>query len=302
MIRYKRLGFVELNVSDLDKSRYFYETLIGLQFVGTGSDGSLRFRCGDDPYNIVLHQGDSPGYKRAGWMMESLDQFPAMRDQLKEHGVPFEIVSEDECVDRGFSYALRIVEPGTKATVEFYCNSDADAHYFFKSTVASIQRLGHVVYATPNFEEAVDFYQNVLNFAESDSIQGLFTFMRPWPNPYHHGLGVGKMPNNVYHHTNFMVSEVDDVGKAIHRLNEAGVPIVHGPGRHPASGSVFLYFLDPGGLTCEYSYGMEQFHEGFERPPREIPLTKGAGDSWGAPMDPRMGKTGVIEPYTISES
>ncbi len=34
-----------------------------------------------------------------------------------------------------------------------------------------------------------------------------------------------------------------------------------GPGRHPPSESVFLYFLDPDGLTLEYSFGMEEFPE-----------------------------------------
>jgi len=31
MIRYKKLGYVELNVSDLEKSRKFYEDIVGLE-------------------------------------------------------------------------------------------------------------------------------------------------------------------------------------------------------------------------------------------------------------------------------
>jgi len=34
MIRYKKLGYVELNVSDLDRSRKFYQDIVGLEFVG----------------------------------------------------------------------------------------------------------------------------------------------------------------------------------------------------------------------------------------------------------------------------
>lgn len=298
MIRYKKLGYVELNVSNLEKSREFYEKMVGLQYVGEGVNGSLRFRCGDDPYSVVLHQSDQPGYKSAGWMMESVEQFTPLEASLKAHNVNYEALSADECDARGFARALRIVEPGAGATVEFYINKDS-SHYYFQAEVASIKQLGHVVFATPNYEQSVDFYKNVLGFAESDTIVNMFTFMRPWPSPYHHGIGVGNTPYTAYHHTNFMVSEIDDVGKAIHRFNEAGIPIVYGPGRHPASNSVFLYFLDPDGITCEYSFGMEQFPEGFERPPRNIPLTKNAGDYWGAPKDSRMGTTGVIEPRKI---
>ena len=60
------------------------------------------------------------------------------------------------------------------------------------------------------------------------------------------------------HHVNFMVTEINDIGRALHRLGAQGVPIVHGPGRHPTSGSIFLYFLDPDGITLEYSFGMEE--------------------------------------------
>ncbi|MHC0054667.1 VOC family protein [Actibacterium sp. D379-3] len=299
MLRYKKLGYVELNVSDMARSRDFYERVIGLEYVGQGADGAVLLRCGDDPYNVALRKAPEPGHKRAGWMLESVDQFDVLEKQLADNGVPFEILSDGECSERGLLRATRIIEPNTQAVVEFYLNTPPDAHYFFQPTVAKIQRLGHVVYATPNFDAAVSFYKDVLNFAESDTIDDTFTFMRPFPNPYHHGIGIGRAEKNVYHHTNFMVSEIDDVGVAIHRLNSENVPIVFGPGRHPASGSVFLYFLDPDGLTCEYSFGMEEFSEDFARAPRRLTRRPQAADSWAAPLDPRMGKIGKIEDYAI---
>jgi hypothetical protein len=43
-VRYKKLGYVELNVSDLCRSRDFFEGLIGLQFIERGPLGEWRFR------------------------------------------------------------------------------------------------------------------------------------------------------------------------------------------------------------------------------------------------------------------
>jgi len=108
------------------------------------------------------------------------------------------------------------------------------------------------------------------------------------------------MDKRSFHHLNFMVSEIDDVGKAIHRFNSNDVPIVYGPGRHPASGSVFLYFLDPDGVTLEYSFGMEKFDEVNPRPHRVMPPVPQSADTWGAPPDPRMSSFGVIEPHAIA--
>jgi 2,3-dihydroxy-p-cumate/2,3-dihydroxybenzoate 3,4-dioxygenase len=101
------------------------------------------------------------------------------------------------------------------------------------------------------------------------------------------------------HHVNFMVMEIDDIGRALHRLRAQGSPIVHGPGKHPTSGSVFLYFLDPDGLTLEYSFGMEEFLEADAREPRVLPAEPDSIDSWGAIRDPRMGTVGEIEVATI---
>jgi 2,3-dihydroxy-p-cumate/2,3-dihydroxybenzoate 3,4-dioxygenase len=92
-----------------------------------------------------------------------------------------------------------------------------------------------------------------------------------------------------------MVSEIDDIGRALARLRKAGVPIVFGPGRHPASGSVFLYWLDPDGMTVEYSFGMEEFPELDARAPRQFPRSPDSLDSWGSHRDPRMASRGSLE-------
>jgi 2,3-dihydroxy-p-cumate/2,3-dihydroxybenzoate 3,4-dioxygenase len=296
-IRYKKLGYVELNVSDLNRSREFYEGLVGWQFVEKGPAGELRFRCSEDPYTVVLHRG-IPGHKRTGWMLEDDRQFDNLFRRLAAADVPYEELSPTECDERGFARAARMVDPNFGALFEFYLLSKPGV-YQFTPTLAKIQRLGHVVFTTPKFLETIAFYRDVMNFGESDFIEGAFAFFRCWPNPFHHGMGIGGFPRMGYHHTNLMVSEIDDIGKAIHRFNKAGVPIVYGPGRHPASGSVFLYYLDPDGVTCEYSFGMEQFPETEAREPRHLQPRPENADAWLSPLDPRMGKTGAIERFEI---
>jgi 2,3-dihydroxy-p-cumate/2,3-dihydroxybenzoate 3,4-dioxygenase len=292
-IRYKKLGYVELNVSDLGRSRDFYEGLLGLQFVEKGPGGELRFRCSDDPYTVVLHQGD-PGHKRTGWMLEDEQQFEHLFCRLDAADVPYEELSRTECDERGFARAARMVDPNFGAQFEFYLLGSPGA-CTFSPTLAKIQRLGHVVFGTPDLMGAVTFIRDVMNFGPSDYIGEVFAFFRCWPNPWHHGMGVGRVNRRVYHHTNFMVSEIDDIGTAIHRFNRAGVPIVYGPGRHVASGSAFLYFLDPDGVTCEYSFGMEQFPENDARDPRTLRPAPEVADMWLSPQDPRMAQIGAIE-------
>jgi 2,3-dihydroxy-p-cumate/2,3-dihydroxybenzoate 3,4-dioxygenase len=118
--------------------------------------------------------------------------------------------------------------------------------------------------------------------------------MRSFPNPFHHGIGVARSDTPHFHHLNFMVSDIDDVGRLHTRLKKSHVPIVYGPGRHPISTSIFLYFLDPDGMTLEYSYGMETFPEESPREPRLLPRRPEWSDSWGSEPAPEFGKGGVL--------
>ena len=97
-----------------------------------------------------------------------------------------------------------------------------------------------------------------------------------------------------------MVSNIDDVGRAFHRFKREGVEIMKGIGRHPASGSIFLYFLDPDGLTLEYSFGMEEFSEENPREACTLPLKPESVDSWLGPVDERYATMGAIESYQIN--
>lgn len=302
MIRYKKLGYVELNVTNLDRSIPFYENIVGLEFAGKRNANVALFRCTDDPYAVVLHQADEAGFKRVGWMLEDESQFDNLYRRLNDAGALYEDLSQGECDDRGLARACRTVEPYTSAVQEFYVPPSNVSMSPWQATVTEFKQLGHIVWNSPDRASAVAFFKDVLNFAHSDTIGELATFMRPFPNPYHHGIGIIQTGKTGISHLNFMVSQIDDLGRGIHRFNANEVPIVHGPGRHPASNSVFLYFLDPDGLTLEYSYGMEKFPEIEAREGRTLPMAKSSIDSWGSPRDPRTGSIGTVERYEIGSA
>jgi 2,3-dihydroxy-p-cumate/2,3-dihydroxybenzoate 3,4-dioxygenase len=299
MIRYSKLGYVGINVTDIERARRFYEHIVGLQFVEAALDGSLRFRCSADYYNVVLHQSAQPGFRYVGLMLQDDDQYEVLHRRLEARGIAYEIMSGKECSERRLQSGWRISEPHLKAAFEFYRPLPEDEGTRFAPSVIKIQRIGHVVLATPHYKEALTFLRDVLNLAESDDIDGVIAFFRLFPNPYHHGIGVGAAPRNILHHVNFMVSEIDDIGMALNRFKRSDVPVVFGPGRHIASNSVFLYYLDPDGLTLEYSFGMEEFPEVNPRPPRTLPPRPESIDSWGGVRDPRMSAAGIVHPFEV---
>jgi 2,3-dihydroxy-p-cumate/2,3-dihydroxybenzoate 3,4-dioxygenase len=298
-IRYKRLGYVALNVSDLDRSEDFYSRLVGLESMGRGPDDCRFLRCSGHHYDIALHKGATPGLKRIGFEMESLESLLELEAALKTAGVATQRVPAEECADYKLRNCVRAVIPHIGATFDFYETMREHAGRPFVPTVAKIQRLGHFVLKTDEYEAAVEFMKNVLNFRVSDEVEGFITFMRCWPNPFHHSIGIGRGKRKAMHHVNFMVTEVDDIGKAMWRFQKENVPVVNGPGRHPPSGSMFYYYLDPDNLTVEYSFGMEEFPEEKPRKPRVLEAVSASIDFWGAPSDARKSEFGEIETGTM---
>jgi 2,3-dihydroxy-p-cumate/2,3-dihydroxybenzoate 3,4-dioxygenase len=297
VIRYKKLGYVGLNVTNLARARPFYEEIVGLQFVEAASDGSLLYRCSDDYHNVSLHEAPTPGFRHLGLMLQDAAQVEILRRRLEQNNVPHEVLSEQECASRRVRSGWRISEPHMEAAFEFYLPRSQDSRAVYSPSVAKIQRIGHVVFGTPHYQETLHFLSNVLNFVPSDDIDNIISFFRPFPSPYHHGIGIGRAQSNILHHVNFMVSEIDDIGSALHRFGRHQVPVVFGPGRHIASNSVFLYYLEPDGMTLEYSFGMEEFSERNPRAARTLPPVPESLDSWGAVRDPRMSAVGNVQKF-----
>jgi len=294
-IRYRRLGYIALTVTDLEKSRHFYETLVGLK-MDEEPDGKRAFlRCSDRHHDLVIYSGAEPALKRVAWQMESDRALEAVRAHFVRLGIECVAVSPEEQSDLGIGEAFRMSEPTTGVTFEFY-SSMADAPSSYQTTHTKIARLGHLVLSSPDRKATEKFLMEEMNFRVSDRIDGMVTFMRCFPNPFHHSFGVGSAKHPGLNHLNFMVTEMGDIGKANNRMKKAGVPIVFGIGKHPPSESVFIYFLDPDGMTVEYSYGMEEFPEHSPRTPRDLPASLESIDYWEGTPDPRMAKVGIVEP------
>lgn len=287
--RYARIGHAALAVTDLERSVRFYTDLIGLELVER-REGQAFLRCSSDHHNVLLQQGPVAGLLRVGFQLASLEDLRKARAHFEAAGLAPADVPAQEAADLRQGPSFRVREPGSGLTLEYYAQM-VQMPQAFQPRLAHIARLGHVLVTTPDYERALENFTTTFNFRVSDHTPGHSAFLRCFPNPYHHSFGVAKGRERHLHHVNFMVGSIDDVGRAMNRLRKAGVEIVFGPGRHFASGSIFLYFLDPDGLTLEYSFEMEEFPEHGAREPRMLERTPETSDMWGStPQRP-------LEPY-----
>lgn len=291
-IRYARLGYAALQVTDVAASTGFYVDMVGLALAWC-DDRSAWLRCSDKPYDILLEQGSEPGLLRIGFELESRANLQQAFDHLSEKGYDPSWSEPAQCERQQVEAAFRFRNPQTGLDLDFYAGQAAAGRPFV-ATATQIARLGHIVMNVSSYEAAHRFWIEDLGFVISDHVPGKIAFLRCYPNPLHHSLALIEGAHDGLNHVNFMVTDIDDIGRAMNRLKKADVPIVFGPGRHLPSTSIFLYFLDPDGMTAEYSFGMEEILPGAERAPRELEPKAEILDMWGSVPDPRFGATGAI--------
>ena len=291
--RYRRLAYVALNVTDLGRSTAFYRDLVGLN-VSEESASLVALRCSRDHHNVLLYAAAQPGLKRIGFELESSADLAAARGYVESLGYAVEEVAREELNALRTVAAFRFRLPGSGLCLEFLVQMMQLAQPY-QPGIAKIERLGHVVLNVADFEQTLAVLTGQLGFRVSDFVPGFAAFLRCYPNPLHHSLAILAGGDHHLNHVNFMVTDIDDVGRAINRMKKADVEIVFGPGRHQPSESIFLYFLDPDRMTVEYSFGMETFPEKGAREARLLEPVPATLDAWGSTPTPAFGKVGGIE-------
>lgn len=291
--RYKRLGYVALNVTDLAKSTAFYRDLVGLALTES-TDAFAALRCSHDHHNLLLYRAPQAGLKRVGFELESRGDLERAKAHVKALGLAVEEVSDPELTCLRTVAAFRFRLPGSGLCIEYFVQM-MHLTQPYVPTVTKIERLGHVVINVANFDLAMEWLTGKLGFVVSDFVPGFAAFLRCFPNPLHHSMAIITGTDDHLNHVNFMVTDIDDIGRGMNRMKKHDVEIVFGPGRHQPSESIFLYWLDPDRITVEYSFGMERFPEQGAREARLLEPVPGTLDTWGSMPTPAFGKVGAIE-------
>ena len=291
--RYRKLGYIALNVTDLAQSTPFYRDVVGLDLSEQG-DRAAYFRIGPEHHTIVLEQAPQAGLKRIGWELENEGELEPAFDWFRQLGMNPGWLGDNERQALHQGPAFRVREPNTGACFEYYAHMQMTTAAY-AAEIVDITSLGHVLLRTDSFTQTLDQLVGKMNFMVSDMVGEWIAFLRCFPNPMHHSFGIVAAPKIGLHHLTFMVRDFDEIGKSFNRLRNAGVEIAYGPGRHPPSGSFFLYFHDPDGLTVEYSHGMEEFPEVRPRKYRVLDPVPRSLDYWGGIPEASFAATGTIE-------
>jgi 2,3-dihydroxy-p-cumate/2,3-dihydroxybenzoate 3,4-dioxygenase len=279
------IAYVRSGVADLAKAVDFATRIVGLEVAApTGSEpaepGVAHLRADWRHHCLALVEGPS-GVIASGFAVAGEDALAAAERELEQAGCAVTRGDAAGARSRRVGSYLGFDDPfGNR--VELVCQQQVITRPVGFSRPAGITEFGHLCLDAPDVRAAYRFWNSHFNARVSDWIGDAACLIRI--DPVHHKLAVFRGDGPGLCHMNFQVATLDDVFRNWHFLQSEGVEIEMGPGRHPQSTAVFLYFLGPEGFTYEYSYGVRRIEDESTWRPRTFdPDEPGSIDMWLGP-------------------
>ena len=268
-IRYCRLG-----TPDLESTVDFARNLIGLEEVDR-QDGQVYLRGDHRDHNICYFEG-SPSDHTFGLELESFAALEAATGVLESAGVEVRRGSDAEATARRVMGFISFTDL-TGNAVDLVVRPFHSGRRYFPSRDAGITDFSHIGLKTTDAVRDEKFWSGLFNIRANDRIgdAALMSF-----DEVHHRIALFPTDHAGIQHINFQVESIDDIMRSHYFLTERQVQIRFGPGRHPTSGAMFLYYEGPDGMTYEYSSGVRNVDETWR--PRQLPFKNESFCMWGA--------------------
>ena len=280
MITLTDVAYVRSGAADLAAATRFATEIVGLELV-VPADGNVAYLRADHRHHcLALVQGPS-GVIASGFTVADSDALEVAETELERAGLAVHRGSEAEARSRRVREFIAFDDPfGNR--IELVSQQETVARPVAFSRAAGITEFGHLCLDAPDVHEAYRFWSTRFNARVSDWIGDAACLMRI--DPVHHKLAVFRGDEPGLCHMNFQVATIDDLFRNWHFLSGNNVEIEMGPGRHPQSTAIFLYFLGPEGFTYEYSFGVRRIEDEASWVPRTFdPDEPGSIDMWLGP-------------------
>jgi catechol 2,3-dioxygenase len=255
-----RTGRVILHVTDLEKSREFYDAL---GFILTEDDGDTLYFRGLEEHNhhsLVLKKSTDAAVEAISFKVRSEQDLDQLEEVFLKQGAKVKWLEKG--TQKAVGRALR-VQDISGLPVEYYAEMDGAERLLQRYDLykgAKVQRIDHFNCAVPDVQKAYDFYTKELGFACSeytidDQGQNWASWLHRKPNVHDLALMNGVGPR--VHHIGFWLKDPMALIDGCDVLASLGYSknIERGPGRHGLSNAFFLYLRDPDGHRIELYFG-----------------------------------------------
>jgi 2,3-dihydroxy-p-cumate/2,3-dihydroxybenzoate 3,4-dioxygenase len=279
MIALHDIRYVRIGTGDMDHAVNFATRMLGLELADRDS-GAAYLRSDDRDHTLVYL--DAPiDQHTVGFELRTQDELDAAAIELEAAGLPVTVGTASECDQRRVSAFVSFREP-SGTTVDLVAKPWHSGRHYAPARPAGITGFSHIGLYTRSAARDERFWTHTCNARVSDWI-GDAPLLRI--DAVHHKMALFPSNRGGVQHINHQVAAIDDVMRSYYLLRESGVHIRFGPGRHPTSGAMFLYFEGPDGMTYEFSTGVRMIDDEVTYQPRKFPFKTTSFCAWGSKPD-----------------
>lgn len=261
------LGYVGLDVSDLDAWKTFATEVAGMEWVdGAGGDRAY-LRMDAWHHRIALHKNGNDDLAYLGLRAADELSLEAIAGRLASHGIAYQVATEAEADERHVMGLIRTQSPGG-IPIEIFWGPQVDTHLPFHPGRRMFGRfrtgnagLGHIALREMDGPAAYKFYR-LLGFKGNrqykvEIMPGLVA--KPYflyCNDRQHTLQfeLGPMEKRV-NHLAIEYTDLNDVGYAQDIVRKRGIDVALDIGKHSNDEAVSFYIANPSKWLWELSWG-----------------------------------------------
>jgi len=289
------IGYLRIEAQDTTAWMEFGTGILGLMEASREDSAGARFlRMDDHPFRFMLEPGTADRLIAAGFESRTEADWQATCEALTDAGHTLEEGSSEEAERRCVTRYVSVQDPSGNS-IELYFGRKLDyvplnspvgvKHFVTGDEYTGDMGFGHAVLPAPETEATMAFYTDLIGLGVCDTLyppipDSQVIFMHA-DNPRQHSLALfnADHPTGVVH-IMVEVETLDEVGRALDRAKQAGLPILASLGRHVNDNMCSFYVLAPGGIAVEYGYdGLLVDWE------KHTPTVSTEGDLWGHEYD-----------------
>jgi 3,4-dihydroxy-9,10-secoandrosta-1,3,5(10)-triene-9,17-dione 4,5-dioxygenase len=260
------LGYVVIGTLDPGKWRDYGTKVLGMAAIDA-PDGALYLKMDGRDFRFLVQKSDKDSLFASGWSVSDEGSFHEVRADLEKAGIAVTNGTDAERRLRKVQAFFSFKDPaGLRHEVSW---GPIAAFTKFVSPIGTKfvtedLGLGHAVLPTGDIDATVKFWTEVMGFGVSDLLHLTLAEGVPPIRVYFLHCAAGRQHSLAFaeltdptgcNHLMVEVDSVDEVGRALDRVEQNGVKLTLTLGRHVNDDMISFYMMTPGGFQMEYGTG-----------------------------------------------
>jgi len=267
------LCYVRLAVQIPQPAAAFATDILGLQHVPNDLEPFL-YRSDERYYTLCL----ASGAERPSIGIEISDEpeLDRIAQALASDGFSAREATKDQCARRFVRRAL-VIEDATGNEIDLVLRPARSGRRYFPSRDAGITGLQGAGLRSRAIKDDLRLWTAVLGAKITDRV-GEITYLGI--DQMHHRVALYPSDRAGLVYISYGVESLDALMQNSYFAEERQIKILHGPGREPASGQMFVRFAGPEGYVFSYGYGLGDIEPSHR--PRQFTLEASSLCEWGS--------------------